>query len=359
MFAAGVHPLDRLARVGERGGRVGLDHDDPARQRPRRLRARQVQDLLEAHGRDQPDARALRLEHRIRGDGRAVEDVPDVADVDPRLLADPADAGEHALRGVGRRRRRLHAEAAAAVAVPVADEEEVGEGAADVDPEPVRHSFLPLSRRPARTCRRGRPVPELPPELAFEPLGDGDQRVEVDAGLDPLAVEQVDEILGADVPGRARRERAAADAADRGVEHRRAGLERRVRVREAGVARVVQVHADWAAERHRLADELRHLARHADADRVGEDDLVGAGVRELLARSRGRGRGRRRPRTGSRTTTPIVTVARIPSSCARATIAPAAASDSSGEAFWLRRLNVSVAAKATCTSSSPVAASRS
>ena len=32
---------------------------------------------------------------------------------------------------------------AAAVAVAVADEEEVGEGPTDVDPEPVRHPFLP------------------------------------------------------------------------------------------------------------------------------------------------------------------------------------------------------------------------
>ena len=50
----------------------------------------------------------------------------------------------------------------------------------------------------------------------------------------------------ADVAGRARRERAAADASDGCVEHGRPGLERRERVREAGVARVVQVDADRA-----------------------------------------------------------------------------------------------------------------
>ena len=78
-LAARVHPLDRLARVGERGGRVGLDHDDPARKRPRRLRAREVEDLLEARRRDQADAGALRLEHRVRRDGRAVQDVAQLA----------------------------------------------------------------------------------------------------------------------------------------------------------------------------------------------------------------------------------------------------------------------------------------
>ena len=66
-----------------------------------------------------------------------------LADVDPRLLADAADAGEHALRRVGRRRRGLHAEPAAAVAVAVADQEEVGEGSTDVDPQPVRHPSPP------------------------------------------------------------------------------------------------------------------------------------------------------------------------------------------------------------------------
>jgi hypothetical protein len=43
--------------------------------------------------------------------------------------------------------------------------------------------------------------------------------VEVDAGLDSFALEQVDEILRRDVAGRARREGTAAEAADGGVEH--------------------------------------------------------------------------------------------------------------------------------------------
>ena len=88
-------------------------------------------------GRDQADARALRLEHRVRRHGGAVEDVLELADADAGLVADPADAGEHALGGIVGRRRRLDAELGAAVAL--GHEEEVGEGTADVDPQPVRH----------------------------------------------------------------------------------------------------------------------------------------------------------------------------------------------------------------------------
>ena len=98
--AARVHPLDRLARVGQRGRRIGLDHDDPARQRAGRLRAREVQDLPEALGRDQPHARALGLQHRVGRDRRAVDDVAEVGGRDPRRLADPRHAGQHALRRV-------------------------------------------------------------------------------------------------------------------------------------------------------------------------------------------------------------------------------------------------------------------
>ena len=57
------------------------------------------------------------------------------------------------------------------------------------------------------------PTRELPSEDSCEPLGDSDERFEVDAGVDPFAMEQVDKILGGDVPGGARREGAAAEAA--------------------------------------------------------------------------------------------------------------------------------------------------
>ena len=107
-----------------------------------------MQDLREPLRRDQPDAGALRLEHGVRRDGRAVEDVAHVADRDAGLLADPADADEHALRRVGRSRRRLHPELRARPFVT--DEEEVGERPSHVDSEPECHSAL-LRRQSAAT----------------------------------------------------------------------------------------------------------------------------------------------------------------------------------------------------------------
>ena len=160
-----VHPLDRLPRVCERGRRVGLDHDDPARQRARRLRAGEMEDLAEALRRDQTDAGAFRLQHGVGGDGRAVEDVAKVSDADVGLFADPPHADQDALGGVVRRRRGLHAVEAAAV--PLGHEEEVGERAADVDPQPVCHLAV-LSRLAGDRSERAGFVDltlELPPEL--------------------------------------------------------------------------------------------------------------------------------------------------------------------------------------------------
>ena len=59
----------------------------------------------------------------------------------------------------------------------------------------------------------------------------------------PDALQHVKQVLGRNVAGRRRRERTAADAADAGVERSHAGLHRRVSVREAGVARVVEMAA--------------------------------------------------------------------------------------------------------------------
>ncbi len=137
-----VEALDGLARVGEGRGRIGLDHDDPAGERARRLGARQVEDLPEAPGRDQADASPLRLEHGVRRDRGPVEDVLQLADADAGLVADPADAREDTLGRVVGGGRRLDAELGAAVAL--GHEEEVGEGTADVDPQPVRHVRLPF-----------------------------------------------------------------------------------------------------------------------------------------------------------------------------------------------------------------------
>jgi hypothetical protein len=140
-LAARVHALDRLARVGQRGGRIGLDHDDPAGERARRLGAGEMEDLTEALRGDEPDAGALALEHRVRRDGRAVDEVAQVAGRDPGLGADALDAGQHAVGRVARRRRRLHAPLPRAVVV---DEEQVGERPSHVHSEAVGHGLQRL-----------------------------------------------------------------------------------------------------------------------------------------------------------------------------------------------------------------------
>ena len=77
---------------------------------PGRLRAREVQDLPEALRRDQADARALGLEHGVRRDGRAVDDVARGrrARCRPRRRCARRRSSTPSRR-VARRRRRLHA----------------------------------------------------------------------------------------------------------------------------------------------------------------------------------------------------------------------------------------------------------
>src|ERR671930_1182438 len=116
---------------------------------------------------------------------------------------------------------------------------------------------------------------EASPEDVLEPRRDFAQSGEVEARLDALALEEVDEILGRDVAARAGREWASAEAPDGGVEDGGAGLERSEGVRVARVARVVEVTTDGQAELEGLRDEASHLARDGDADRVGEHEHVG------------------------------------------------------------------------------------
>ena len=118
---------------------------------PGRLRAREVQDLAEALGRDQPDARALGLEHGVGRDGRPVDDVAEVARARcrprrrcaRRRSARPRDGS----RG---RRRRLHAPLPV---IAVVDQEQVGERPSDVHAQPIRHARS-SSRSRRRRARR-------------------------------------------------------------------------------------------------------------------------------------------------------------------------------------------------------------
>ena len=78
---------------------------------------------------------------------------------------------------------------------------------------------LAVGKLPALTSCRDRAAELLLSQLA---VSIGASRSE--AGLEAGALQQVDEVLGGDVAGRVRGERAAADAAEAGVEHVDAGL---------------------------------------------------------------------------------------------------------------------------------------
>src|SRR5262249_35257674 len=93
-------------------------------------------------------------------------------------------------------------------------------------PAPARSAGA--GRRPRTHATRSRPrrrtveLPfEPPPEHAFQPPRDAGQRIEVDSRRHAVALELPDEVLGRDVAGRVRRERAAAEPAHRRVEHDR------------------------------------------------------------------------------------------------------------------------------------------
>src|SRR5262249_26591350 len=123
----------------------------------------------------------------------------------------------------------------------------------------ARRFTRPPYPRSGRPPRRPVELPLEPPaEHAFEPARDLDDRVDVDAGLDAVAMELPREVPGRAVPGPLRRDRAAAEPADRGVEDGRAALERGPRRGVAGVPRVVPVEADRPAEDRDPLDEVPH-----------------------------------------------------------------------------------------------------
>ncbi len=98
------------------------------------------------------------------------------------------------------------------------------------------------------------------------------------ARRDTGAFEQIDEILHRNVARRFRREGATADAAGAGVEPRDAALVRRPRIREARVARVVEVAAQRNVTNGRAhgVDRALYLSGRGSADGVGERNLARA-----------------------------------------------------------------------------------
>ena len=130
-----------------------------------------------------------------------------------------------------------------------------------------------------------------------------EQRAEVDARVGAHLVQHRDDVLGGDVAGRARRDRAAAELAEARLERAHARLVGGEHVRQALAARVVEVRRELDVVAERRAggrEEAAHLRRVGHPGRVAEADLLRAGRDQPLARSRTRARAGRGPRRGSR-----------------------------------------------------------
>ena len=108
------------------------------------------------------------------------------------------------------------------------------------------------------------------------------ERLDVDAGGHAFAVEEVDEVVGADVAGGARRERAAAESAHGRVEVRDPQIEGGDDVGHPEVIGVVEVEVDGLVregleDRRGVATDQRRVRV---ADGVGDPDSVSSGVDE-------------------------------------------------------------------------------
>ena len=152
-----------------------------------------------------------------------------------------------------------------------------------------------IERRAAHHCRQSTGpatsvwLPSGRPSTSLGLARGAEQRLEVDARLDPHLVQHRDEVLGGDVAGRARRHRAAAELAEARLERVDAGLERGEHVRQPLAAGVVEVRGQLDAAAERLArgrEELAHLRRVRHAGGVAEADLLRAGGRAAARRCR-------------------------------------------------------------------------
>ena len=140
-LAFGIHaPLDRDG-ILERGERLRLGPDDPRGEPPGHEAARNLHDVAVAFGCDKADLGALALQHRVGGNGGAVQEIVDRDRADPRLRADRGDAIENALGTVVRGGRRLVPPERARIGI---EQQKIGERAANVHAKPVTHELLTL-----------------------------------------------------------------------------------------------------------------------------------------------------------------------------------------------------------------------
>ena len=353
-FAARVHALVRLDRERERRHRQRLVVDDPAAESARHVGARDLQHLPIALGRDEADLRAGAGQHGVGRDGRAVHHVLDRFGVMPARLADAVEARQHADRLVLRRARHLGAPGAAALLV---DQQQVGEGAADVDAESVAHVVSFAAGKSPALVKHSR---HAAAEALLEPARGLDRAARDRRRSRRPARKHVEQILGRYVTRRRGRERTAADAADAGIERVDAGLDRRPGVGDAGVARVVEMAAQRmpGSSSRQPPEQLRHLARHAGADRVRDRDLDGFAFGERLREcdhARGRHLALERAAEGGRDRD-----LRADAGGARGARDLEPGGDRfRGVAPWLRWLKVSLATTTMPISSQPAASARS
>ena len=148
-LAARTDSLAHFDRVLERRERLRLGPDYPSRKTARHVGARHLKNLAVALGRDQPDARALSLQHGIGGYRGAVHQLSESGRLDSRDRAHAFDSVQNGRCLVGRGRRHFGAKGCACIFV---DQQQVGESSTHVDAESVRH----LDLQSDIICRQGR-----------------------------------------------------------------------------------------------------------------------------------------------------------------------------------------------------------
>jgi hypothetical protein len=100
------------------------------------LQPRQLQHVDEVLGREQAEADALALDHRIDANSRAVREIADVRRLDAEAAAELSQPGDDLAAGLLRRRQHLQRRQTTRRFV---QRTEVREGATDVDADSIAH----------------------------------------------------------------------------------------------------------------------------------------------------------------------------------------------------------------------------